>query len=148
METKFDCSLVHTETNMRGAIPTTTDNSFDDFDDFDSCPVAIKDPQTNHDIIIHDANLSIRRAMLTTSDNPFDPFDDFDSWFAFDTSQNYNSCSYLARIAKTSDELSDVDNELAIEQAIDEIINLNLTGNYLKVVRGFEVNKKNPDNVH
>ena len=84
------------------------------------------------------ANVSIRRAMLTTSDNPFDPFDDYDSWFAFDSSQNYNSCSYLARIAKTSDELSEVDNELAIEQAINEIIELNLAGNYMKVIRESE----------
>ena len=80
-------------------------------------------------------DVTIRRAMLTTSDNPFNPFDDFDSWFAFDSSRNYNSCSYLARIAKTSDELSEVDNELAIEKAINEIIEFNLTGNYVKVVR-------------
>ena len=91
--------------------------------------------KTNHERLPTHTDTSIRRAMLTTSDNPFDPFDDFDSWFAFDSSQNYNSCSYLARIAKTSDELSDVDNELAIEQAINEIIEFNLTGNYVKVVR-------------
>lgn len=77
----------------------------------------------------------IRRTMLTTLDNPFNPFDDFDSWFAFDESNNYNSCSYLARIAKTSDELSEIDNELAIEQAIDEIIELNILGIYKKVVK-------------
>jgi len=77
----------------------------------------------------------MREAMLTTADNPFDPFTQFDSWFAFDSSKNYNSCSYLARIAKTSDELSDADNAIAIEQAIDEIVQLNLLGNYVKVTR-------------
>ena len=43
---------------------------------------------------------------LTTFDNPYDPFDDFTSWFLFDVQKGYNSCAYLARIAKISDELS------------------------------------------
>jgi hypothetical protein len=76
-----------------------------------------------------------RRAMLTTSDNPYDPFDNFDAWYAYDESKNYNSCSYLARIARTSDELSEADNELAIEKAIDEIIEFNILGLYRKVVK-------------
>ena len=44
---------------------------------------------------------------LTTLDNPYDPFDQFNQWFKFDTEKGYNSCSYLARIAKTSDEMSE-----------------------------------------
>lgn len=71
--------------------------------------------------------------MLSTSDNPFNPFTDFDSWFAFDEQLGYNTCSYLARIAKTSDELSDTDNHLAINRAIHEIVLLNVTGNYIIV---------------
>ena len=43
--------------------------------------------------------------MLTTIDNPFNPFDQFDEWFAYDVSKGYHTCSYLARIAKTSDEI-------------------------------------------
>ena len=39
--------------------------------------------------------------MLSTIDNPFNPFDDFDSWFHYDIEKGYNSCSYLARIART-----------------------------------------------
>jgi len=77
----------------------------------------------------------MREAMLTTSDNPFDPFTQFDSWFAFDSSMNYNSCSYLARIAKTSDELTDELNQAAIEEAIDSIVGINVLGIYKKVVR-------------
>lgn len=36
---------------------------------------------------------------LTTFDNFFNPFEDFSSWFAFDSSRNYNSSGLLSRIA-------------------------------------------------
>lgn len=72
--------------------------------------------------------------MLTTIDNPFNPFTHFDEWKTYDESKGYFTCSYLARIARTSDELSETDEELAIQQAIDEIIELNLLGIYKKVV--------------
>jgi hypothetical protein len=71
--------------------------------------------------------------MLTTIDNPYNPFKQYDEWYNFDVSKGYNTCAYLARITKSSDELSDEDELLAIEQAIDEIIDLNVSGNYLKV---------------
>lgn len=73
--------------------------------------------------------------MLTTTDNPFDPFTQFDEWFLYDESKGYHSCSYLARIAKTSDALSDLDNSQAIESAIDEIVSKNYSGVYKKVTR-------------
>lgn len=73
--------------------------------------------------------------MLTTLDNPYNPFTQYDEWFAFDTSSGYNTCSYLARIALVSDELSDEDYKIAIEDAIKEILRLNLTGNYISVTR-------------
>ena len=71
--------------------------------------------------------------MLTTIDNPFNPFTQWDEWKSFDEDKGYFTCSYLARIAKTSDELSDVDNELAVEEAINEICELNTLGLYKKV---------------
>ena len=70
--------------------------------------------------------------MLSTKDNPFDPFDQFTSWFLFDTEKGYNSCGYLGRIARTSDQLSDEENEKEIERAIDEIIKYDITGSYVK----------------
>lgn len=73
------------------------------------------------------------QAMLTTLDNPYDPFTKFDEWFAFDEGKGYHTCSYLARVAKVSDELSEADESQAIDQAIDEILYYNLTGNYKKV---------------
>jgi hypothetical protein len=75
----------------------------------------------------------ITESMLTTIDNPYNPFTQFDDWYAYDTQQGYHTCSYLARITKTSDELSQEDEDLAIEQAIDEIVDMNILGIYRKV---------------
>ena len=75
------------------------------------------------------------RYCLTTFDNPFDPFEQFDKWFLFDVEKGYNSCAYLARIAKTSDQLSDQENEAEIERAIDEIIKYDFMNIYKKVKR-------------
>ena len=60
--------------------------------------------------------------MLTTFDNPFDPFEQFTDWFMFDVEKGYNTCSYLARIAKLTDDMSDQEVNDEIERAIDEII--------------------------
>lgn len=75
----------------------------------------------------------MRAVALTTEDNPYDPIDEFDQWYAFDEGKGYNTCSYLARIAKSSDELSEEEQLTAIEQAIDEIVDLNLLSNYKKI---------------
>lgn len=72
---------------------------------------------------------------LTTFDNPFDPFVDFNSWFLFDEEKGYHSCGYLDRIAKTSDQLSEAENDLEIERAIDEIIKYDFMNIYKKVKR-------------
>lgn len=72
---------------------------------------------------------------LTTVDNPFDPIDEFDSWFDFDMEKGYNSCAYLDRIAKTSSELTDQENQDEIESAIDEIIKNDFMNMYRKVKR-------------
>lgn len=71
--------------------------------------------------------------MLTTFDNPFDPFEQFTSWFLFDTERGYNSCSYLGRIARTSDQFTDEENDEEIERAIDEIIKYDFMNVYKKV---------------
>ena len=71
--------------------------------------------------------------MLTTIDNPFNPFIDFDSWFMYDIDNGYNTCDYLGRIAKTSDSLSDEENDEEIERAIDEILAYDFRNIYRKV---------------
>ena len=75
-------------------------------------------------------------SMLTTDDNPYSPFDEFEAWYAFDVARGYHTLSYLARIVVTSNELSDADQLLANELAIDEILKVNPL-NYRKVSREY-----------
>ena len=75
-----------------------------------------------------------RDVALTTADNPFDPLDQYDEWLAYDLAQGYNTNAYVARLAHTSQELSDPVNDAIVEAAIDEIVEFNLLGNYIKVV--------------
>ena len=71
--------------------------------------------------------------MLTTIDNPYNPFTQFDLWQQYDHDKGYYTTEYLARIAYTSPELSDADQDLAIDLAIDEIIEYNVLGIYKRV---------------
>ena len=73
------------------------------------------------------------KCMLTTFDNPYDPFDEFDSWYMYDMDKGYCSCSYLDRIARTSDQLTEEENDVEIERAIDEIIKYDFMNIYKKV---------------
>lgn len=75
-----------------------------------------------------------REVAITTVDNPFDPLDDFDAWFAYDNSKGYGTCSYLARVAKTSEADPDETNNAEIERAIDEIIANDFMNIYKKVI--------------
>jgi hypothetical protein len=72
-------------------------------------------------------------SLLTTTDNPFNPFTNFDEWYAFDVAKGYYTCALLARVAITSPELSEAEQESAIEDAMNEIVTLNLSGVHRKV---------------
>lgn len=74
-------------------------------------------------------------AMLTTFDNPYDPFEQFPLWFLFDMQKGYNSCAYLGRIAKVSDQFSQEENEREVEHAIDEIVRNDIFNLYCKVYK-------------
>lgn len=74
-------------------------------------------------------------AMLTTFDNPYDPFEQFQLWFMFDMQKGYNSCGYLDRIAKTSEQFSQEENEREVELAIDEIVKNDFMNRYCKVTK-------------
>ncbi len=74
------------------------------------------------------------KCALTTIDNPYDPFEQFDAWYMYDMEKGYSTCSYLDRIARTSNQLSEEENEKEIERAIDEIIRFDFQNIYKKVV--------------
>lgn len=80
----------------------------------------------------------MKTVMLTTTDNPYNPFDDYDNWYAFDFQMGYHTPEYLARVVVTSSELSEADQALAIEEAIDSIVTLNVLGIYKKVTKEVE----------
>lgn len=71
--------------------------------------------------------------MLTTVDNPFDPYTQFDEWRLWDEDHGYYSLSLLARVVVTSDDLSDSDQDVALEDAINEIVKENVSGMHTKV---------------
>ena len=72
---------------------------------------------------------------LTTFDNPYDPIEQFDDWYRFDMDKGYSTCCYLARIARTSDQLTDAENDREVERAIDEIIKYDPFNVYKKIKR-------------
>lgn len=77
--------------------------------------------------------------MLTTLDNPFDPWDpeQYNSWLNFDLTAGYNTCGLLDRVVQTSDDLSEADQTVAIQDAIAEIVELNPSGVHRRVAKGW-----------
>ena len=97
-----------------------------------------------HDVVVtHDMQVDeattlahqgqVQLHMLTTVDNPFNPFTDYDRWNAYDEARGYFTANFLARVVVTSSELSEADQDVAIENAIDEIVKENVLGIYTKV---------------
>lgn len=73
--------------------------------------------------------------MLTTFDNPYNPFDQFTAWLLYDQEKGYNTCSYLARIAKIDNEMTQAEVDAETNRAIDEIIKYDFLNIYKKVWR-------------
>lgn len=74
-----------------------------------------------------------RLVAITTFDNPFNPFTQFTEWLLFDKEKGYNTCEYLARIAKVEDNLSQQEYNRVVEQAIDSIIKTDPFNIYKKI---------------
>src|SRR5450756_2555274 len=68
--------------------------------------------------------------LLTTIDNPWNPWTNYDEWWQWDRAHGYDTRGCLARVVNTSFDLSESEQALAIEQAIDEICKLNVNGLY------------------
>lgn len=83
---------------------------------------------------------TVKEAMLTTIDNEWDPFDNFSEWYSRDLvlarqQGRRPCCGYLAIIASCSDDLSDNEFNQIMNDAIDEIVELDLSGTFKKVTR-------------
>lgn len=74
-----------------------------------------------------------KKIMVTTIDNPFNPFTDFDAWMTCDLQLGYNTCGTLASLVYISSELSDNLNEEEENRAIDQLVNGDLKGVFIKV---------------
>ena len=76
-----------------------------------------------------------KQVHITTIDNPFNPFDDFNSWFMFDVEKGYYTSSKLARLTKTTDDMTQKEELEEIERAIDRLIEIDPLDLYIKVTR-------------
>lgn len=81
--------------------------------------------------------------MLTTLDNPYDPFNQFTSWYMYDCEKGYNTCGRIARIAKISSEMSQLEVDAEMDRAIDQIIYYDFLNHYTKVTEEDFKNKEN-----
>ena len=67
------------------------------------------------------------RTFVTTTDNPANYFTQYDAWVAFDEVVcGYYTKNYVARIAAVSSSFSEKEMDQAIEDAVDEIIDMDL----------------------
>lgn len=64
--------------------------------------------------------------MLSTTDNDFNYFTQFEDWYRFDKDYGYNCLERVASVASTSPYFPDEINDMLIDQAIDDIIRLQL----------------------
>jgi hypothetical protein len=72
--------------------------------------------------------------MVTTADNPYNYYTEFDQWYREDLRLGYNTLGLLARRTRTSDALPLPLELVAITEAIDEILEENVSGNRVKVM--------------
>lgn len=84
---------------------------------------------------ILDFDLKFDQFMLSTKDNPYNPFEHFDEWLQYDLEKGHHTCETLARFARCSSQLSDKENMDEIEQAIDQIIQVDPEKKFIKVTK-------------
>lgn len=74
--------------------------------------------------------------MLSLASNPYDPFTEYELWRIFDHREGFDTAGFLARSVSTNSQLSEPDQDLAVEQAIESILtNPSFAGLYKKVER-------------
>ena len=66
-----------------------------------------------------------KQVFITTNDNPYDYFTQFKQWLDYDRQMGYFTLEYLARIVRLAPDLSEEEEQIEIESAIDSIIEWN-----------------------
>lgn len=84
--------------------------------------------------------MAVEEVMLTTIDNPYNPFDNFSEWYSFDEAaarreNRPTCCGYLARVYLGPDDVSEDEFNQVMNDVLDEICELNLSGKFKKVTR-------------
>lgn len=80
----------------------------------------------------------MRKCFITTKDNPHDPYEEFDAWYRYDMDHGYDSCGLLDRVARTSDQLTEQENDREIERAIKEIIKYDVLDLYRMKIKNID----------
>ena len=78
--------------------------------------------------------MKTKETWVTTLDNPFDPFKEPENWKRFDEDNGYHTTSLICRFLRDSDEFDEEKYRQCLEEAVDEVVRFNFTGNYRKVV--------------
>ena len=75
-----------------------------------------------------------KRCYATTMDNPWNPFTQRQQWTAFDTEKSgYNTDCWLAIFSKHCRNLEEDENNDAIEEAVDKVLDINPSGIHYKL---------------
>lgn len=76
----------------------------------------------------------MKEVLITTTDNPWNPFTNYKEWHYWDTTVlGYCTAERLAAIANFSDALTEEENDIENERAIDEMIKFDPLGVFIKV---------------
>jgi hypothetical protein len=72
--------------------------------------------------------------MLSLVSNPYDPFEEYDLWLSYDHKEGFDTAGLLARSVASSSNMSESEQQFAVEDAIDSIVNNpSFAGMYKKV---------------
>lgn len=63
-----------------------------------------------------------KEIMITTADNPYDPFTQLDQWIMFDKLKGYHTPERLAKVAFSSEQLSDQEIYETVEAGIERLM--------------------------
>lgn len=66
--------------------------------------------------------METKAKFLTTTDNPWNPFTNFNEWYIFDITNHYNCCEIVARLSDVSKDMTTLEREAAIVEAIETFV--------------------------